>query len=142
MTKTVEEMAAAPMAAANEAFKSGFDKLKGASSLMSEHQKANLEAMMESSKITFKSLEDATAITTAYTKDAAQKASVALKALTGSKSIQEAVEVQADYVRGALDSYFADFNKVADVFLGAMKAASKPISDRTSATLSAMQSAK
>jgi hypothetical protein len=142
MTKTVEDMAAAPMAAATEALKGNYAKMQAAGALMAEHNKANMEALMESSKITFKSFEDAAAITTAYTKDATQKAGVALKALTGSKSIQEAVEVHADYTRGALDRYFSEFNKVADVFLGAMKAASKPISDRASASFSAMQAAK
>jgi hypothetical protein len=142
MTKTVEDMTAAPIAAATEALKGNYAKMQAAGTLMSEHNKANIEALMESSKITFKSLEDAAAITTAYTKDATQKAGVAFKALTGSKSIHEAVEVQADFTRGALDSYFADFNKVADVFLGAMKAASKPISDRVSASMSALQAAK
>jgi hypothetical protein len=142
MTKTVEEMTAAPMAAANDALKSGFEKVKSVSSVMSEHNKANLEAIMESSKITFKSLEDATAISTGYIKSASEKAGVAFKAFSASKSIQEAVEVQADYTRGALDSYFAEFNKVADVFLGAMKAASKPISERASASFSALQAAK
>lgn len=142
MTKTTEEMTAAPMAAANDAFKSGFEKFKAASSTMSEHNKANLEAMMESSKIAYKSIEEATAISSAYVQDANQKAGAVLKSLTSSKSIQEAVEVQADYTRGALDSYFAGFNKVADIYLGAMKAASKPISDRASANFAALQSAK
>lgn len=142
MTKTVEDMTAAPIAAATEALKGNYAKMQAAGTMLTEHNKANMEAIMESSKITFKSLEDAAAITTAYTKDAAEKASTAIKALTGSKSIQEAVEVQADYTRSALDSYFAEFNKVADVFLGAMKKASKPISDRASASFSALQSAK
>jgi hypothetical protein len=142
MIKTVEDMTAAPMAAANDAMKSGFEKMKTTSSILSEHNKANMEAMAESSKITMKSFEDAGAISAAYMKTAAETATAAFKALSGSKSIHEAVEVQADYVRGALDSYFADFNKVADVFLGAMKASSKPISERASATMSAMQAAK
>lgn len=142
MTKTVEDTNAAPMAAVNDAMKSGLDKMKASSGLMSEHNKANMEAIMESSKITFKSFEEATAISTGYVKSASQKASVAMKALTSAKSIQEAVEIQADYTRGALDSYFAEFNKVADVLLGAMKAASKPISERASASFSALQAAK
>jgi hypothetical protein len=144
--KTVDDMAAAPMAAQmasmNDAFKGGFEKMKASSSVMSEHNKANMEAIMESTKITFKSIEDATAISTGYIKSASEKAGVAMKALSSAKSIQEAVEVQADYTRGALDSYFAEFNKVADVFLGAMKAASKPISERASASFSALQAAK
>ena len=142
MTKTAEDTNAAPMAAVNDAMKSGLDKMKASSSLMSEHNKANMDAIMESSKITFKSFEEATAISTGYVKSASQKAGVAMKALTSAKSIQEAVEIQADYTRGALDSYFAEFNKVADVLLGAMKAASKPISERASASFSALQAAK
>jgi hypothetical protein len=142
MTQTFDEMVANPMAAANEAFKSGFEKLKTSSGMMGEHTKANMEAMMESSKITLKSFEDAGAIAAGYMKSATESAGAAFKSLSGAKSIQEVVEVQADYTRSALDSYFAEFNKVADVFLGAMKAASKPISDRASASFAAMQSVK
>ncbi len=142
MTKTVENITAAPMAAANDAMKSGFEKMKASSAVMAEHNKANMDAVAESTKITMKSFEDAGAISSAYMKSATEKATVAFKAFTSSKSIQEAVEVQADYARGALDSYFAEFNKVADVFLGAMKASSKPISERASATMAALQAAK
>jgi hypothetical protein len=97
---------------------------------------------MESSKITMKSMEEAGSISSAYVKSAAEKATVAMKALSGSKSIHEAVEVQADYMRGALDAYTSEFNKIADLFLGAMKASSKPISERVTASFSALQSAK
>lgn len=142
MTKTVEDMTAAPMAAANEAMKSGFEKMKATSAVLAEHNKANMEAIADSTKITLKSFEDAGAVSAAYMKSATEKATTAVKAMSNSKSIHEAVELQADYVRGALDSYFAEFNKVADVLLGAMKASSKPISERASATMSALQGAK
>ena len=142
MTKTVDETPSAATSATTEALKGSYAKMQAAGTMMSDANKANMEALMESSKITFKSFKDAGAITGAYAKDATAKATVAFKALTGSKSIQEAVEVHADYTRGALDSYFSEFNRVADVFLGAMKAASKPISDRASANWSAMQAAK
>jgi hypothetical protein len=138
MSKTVEDMAAAPAAAMN----SGYEKFQSMTASLAEHNKANLEALTDATKISFKSFEDAGSITSAYAKSATEKAVVAMKAFGGSKSIQEAVEVQADYTRGALDDYFAQFNKVADVFLGAMKASSKPISERVSATMSAMQAAK
>jgi hypothetical protein len=138
MTKTIDDVTAAPKAA----FNAGYEKLQATSAGLAEQSKANLEAIMESSKITMKSLEEAGSISSAYVKSAAEKATVAMKALSSSKSIHEAVEVQADYIRGALDSYFTEFNKVADVFLGAMKASSKPISERASATMSAFQSAK
>jgi hypothetical protein len=138
MTKTIDEMAAAPSAA----IKSGFEKLQTAGASLAELNKANLEALTEAAKINLKSLEDAGSITSAYAKSATETAMTAMKALSTSKSIQEAVEVQTDYVRGALDSYFSEFNKVADVFLGAMKASSKPISERVTASMAVFQSAK
>jgi hypothetical protein len=138
MTKTIDDVTAAPKAA----FNAGYEKLQATSAGLAEQSKANLEAIMESSKITMKSLEDAGSISSAYVKSAAEKATVAMKALSGSKSIHEAVEVQADYMRGALDAYTSEFNKIADLFLGAMKASSKPISERVTASLSAFQSAK
>lgn len=128
--------------ATKTAFKSGFEKFQIAGSSLAEHNKANLEALMTVSKINVKSLEDAGSIASAHVKTASEKASAAIKTLTASKSIQEAVEVQADFTRDALDSYIADFNKIADVFLGAMKASSKPISERVSASFTALQAVK
>jgi hypothetical protein len=142
MNKTAESTTAAPMKAANEALKSGFEKMTSAGTAMSQNNKANLEAIMESSKITLKSFQEAAAISTAYTKTATEKATAAMKSLTAAKSIQEAVEVQADYTRGALDAYIGEFNKVTDVFLTALKASAKPISERASASYSAMQTSK
>jgi hypothetical protein len=50
--------------------------------------------------------------------------------------------VQADFTRGALDAYIGEFNKITDVFLTAMKASAKPISERASASWAAVQSHK
>lgn len=138
MTKMTEDMTAAPKAA----FKSGFEKLQATSATMSEHSKANLEAIMEATKINMKSLEDASSIASTHIKSVSEKTGAAMKTLSSAKSLQEVVEVQADFTRSALDAYFADFNKIADVFLGAMKASSKPISERVSASLTVMQAAK
>jgi hypothetical protein len=141
MTKTTEEMGAATQST-QAAFKTGFEKLQTAGTTMTEHSKANLEAIMAAAKINMKSLEEAGTIATAHVKTASEKTSSAMKSLSGAKSLQEAVEVQADFTRNALDNYIADFNKIADVFLGAMKASSKPISERMSASFTALQSAK
>jgi phasin family protein len=147
MSKTTEDMTAAPQATApmadvNDAFKSGFEKIKASSGVMAEHSKANLEAIMTASKINMKSLEEAGAIATAHARTVSEKTSTAIKTLASAKSLQEAVEVQVDFTRSALDNYIADFSKIADVFLGAMKDSAKPISERMSASYTALQSAK
>jgi hypothetical protein len=141
MTTTAEKVDTAKEAT-KTAFKSGFEKLSAAGTTMADHNKANLEAIMTATQINFKSLEEAGSIASAHVKTATEKTTGAMKTLSGSKSIQEAVEVQADFTRSALDAYIADFNKIADVFLGAMKASSRPISERVSASFTAMQSVK
>lgn len=138
MSQTTEDMTAASKAA----LKSGYEKFQNAGALLGEHNKANLEALTEAAKITYKSVEDATGVTSAYVTAATQHAVTTVKALATSKSIQEVVELQTDYARSALDSYFAGFNKVADIYLTAAKASVKPISDRVSASMAAFQSAK
>lgn len=124
------------------ALKSGYEKLQNAGTLMAEHNKANFEAMTEAAKITYKSIEEASAVSMAYAKTATETTMATMKALGTSKSIQEAVELHTDFTRTALDGYFAQLNKVADIYLNAMKASSKPISDRVSASMAAFQSAK
>jgi hypothetical protein len=144
MSKTTADASPASEAAqaTQAAFKTGFEKLQASGATMAEHSKANLEAIMAAGKISMKSFEDAGTIATAAVKTASEKAAAAVKTLSSSKSLQEAVEVQADYTRASLDSFQADFNKITDVFLGAMKASAKPISERVSASFTALQAAK
>jgi phasin family protein len=138
MSETVEQVTAASTAA----FKEGYEKLQAAAAEMTSHSKANLDALIAAAQTSGKGLEEATSVSVAYAKAASEKAMETAKSLGAVKSLQEAVEIQADYAKSALETYFAEFNKVSDILLTATKEATKPISERTSAVVQAMQAAR
>jgi phasin family protein len=138
MTDTIETL----KAQTTTAMKDGYEKFQAALGEVSTHSKANLEAVMASSQTVGKGLEEVAGLTTAYAKAAYEKGAEAFKSLAAAKSLQEVVEVQADYAKTSTESFFAQFNKVNDVLLSAAKEAAKPLSDRTAALVEAMQAAK
>lgn len=138
MTDTIETL----KAASTTAMKDGMDKFQAAMGDMGTHAKANLEAVMASSQTVGKGFEDVATLATAYSKSAFEKGTEAFKTLAAAKSLQEVVEVQADYAKSSMETFMAEFNKVNDVLLTAAKEAAKPLSDRTAALVQAMQAAK
>ncbi len=125
-----------------EAFQAGYEKLQASFGDAFVHSKANVEAMTASAKIAAEGIKQASEISLAYIQSSAALATETAKSLGGVKSLQEAVEIQADYAKSAMSTYFAEFTKVSDVMLGAMKESVKPISERTSAVWSSIQSAR
>jgi hypothetical protein len=125
-----------------EAFQAGYEKLQASFGDAAVHAKANMEAMTTSAKIAAEGMKQASEISMAYLQSSAALATETAKSLGGVKSLQEAVEIQADYAKSAMSTYFAEFTKVSDVMLGAMKESVKPISERTSAAWSSIQSAR
>jgi hypothetical protein len=124
-----------------EAFKANFEKFQASFGDVATHSKANLEALSTSAKIASEGLKKASELSMAYMQSSAALATQTAKSLSGVKSLQEAVEIQADYAKTAMGNYFAEFTKVSDVMLGAVKESVKPISERTSALMSSIQSA-
>jgi hypothetical protein len=125
-----------------EAFQAGYEKLQASFGEAFVQSKANMDAMTNSAKIAADGVKQASEISLAYIQSSAALATETAKTLGGVKSLQEAVEIQADYARSAMSTYFAEFTKVSDVMLGAMKESVKPISERTSAVWSSIQSAR
>lgn len=125
-----------------EAFKAGYEKLTAGMAGAAEHSKANMEAMAASAKIAAEGVKEATELSLAYAKTAGASFVETAKSLGGVKSLQEAVELQADFARSTMTTYFAEFTKISDVLLGAMKESAKPLSERASAMMSAAQAAR
>ena len=125
-----------------EAFQAGYEKLQASFGEAFVHSKANLEALTASAKIAAEGVKQASEVSIAYLQSSATLATETAKSLGGVKSLQEAVEIQADYAKSAMSTYFAEFTKVSDIMLGAMKESVKPISERTSALWSSIQSAR
>ena len=126
--------------ASNEAMKEGFEKSLNAVNEFSAFQKDSVDAVIASATTATKSLEELNASTMAYAKKSMEDGVAAAKSMAGAKSVQELIELQADYTKSTLDAYLAEVNKSSDLVSTMVKDTFKPINDRMSAAVEAMQS--
>jgi phasin family protein len=126
--------------ASNEAIKEGFEKSLSAINDFSAFQKDTVDAVISSATSTSKSIEELNASTLAFAKKSMEDGVAAAKTMAGAKSVQELIEIQADYTKSSLDAYLSEVNKASDLVSAMMKDSFKPINDRMVAAVEAMQS--
>ena len=64
---------------------------------------------------------------TDYSKKAFEDSTRAFEQLMGAKSIEQAVEIQANYAKKAYDAYLAEMSKLGEMYAGLAKDAYKPV---------------
>ena len=74
-----------------------------------------------------KGFQAITAKVTDYSKKAFEDATRAFEQLAGSKSIEQAIEIQSQYAKKAYDTYMAEMSKLGDMYVGLAKNAYKPV---------------
>ncbi len=126
--------------ASNEALKEGFEKSLSAINDFSAFQKDTVDAVISSATTASKSFEELNASTVAFAKKSMEDSVAAAKTMAGAKSVQELIEIQADYTKSSLDAYLSEVNKHSDLVSTMMKDSFKPINDRMVAAVEAMQS--
>ena len=113
-----------------ETVKDGFDKaVKGYDQLIS-FGKDNAEAVIKSATLAGKGLEAINTEVFAYSRLTVEEGVEVTKAVLASKSIQEAIEIQTDYVKTAFETYVTEMNKVRDLALAVAKQAAQPLQAR------------
>mgnify|MGYP000064838724 CR=1 FL=1 len=127
--------------AGQTAFKEGFERSAAAFGEMSEYSKGNLDAVIASFTAATQGAEKINSSVSAYAKKSMEDGMEAAKSMASVKSIQEAIEMQADFYKSALDSYMAEMAKTADMAAAAMKDAWKPINDRAVVAMDQLQAA-
>ena len=116
-----------------EAVRENFDRGIAAMSEASAFGKENVEAWMASAAAAQKGFETISARSVAFSKQALENHVEATKSLMTSKSVQEFVEKQNQYARGAFDAYVAELTSFSDLFSGVTREALKPINERVNA---------
>ncbi len=92
-----------------------------------EAAKKNLDLAVKSLSSAAKSIQDITSETTNYTKKAFEHSSSTIETLVGAKSVEKALEVQADYAKSAYDGFVAYSTKVGSLLTDLSKEAIKPL---------------
>lgn len=126
----------------SEAFKSGFDKaLKNYDQLLG-YGKDTVEAYMKAANAAGKGAETLHNELYAYSKQSVEDSISATKALLGSKSVHEALELQSDFAKSAFDSYVSQVTKLGEIVSATAKETFEPIQGRVQAWVDVVQSAR
>ncbi|MFN3857805.1 MAG: phasin family protein [Caulobacter sp.] len=128
--------------AGNQAFKDSIEKSLTALNDANAHSKKNLEAVVASVTAATKGAETLGAQAMAYSKRAMEDNVAAARALSGAKSVQEAVELQTSWAKSAMELYMAEVGKMGETVAAAVKDSMKPLNERVTATVEKIQSVK
>ncbi|MBX7249715.1 MAG: TIGR01841 family phasin [Caulobacteraceae bacterium] len=129
-------------AAGDQAFREGVEKSIAGLNEVNAASKRNLEAVVESVTAATKGAETLGANTLAFTKKSWEDATNAAQALTSAKSIQEVIEVQTAWAKGAMEAYLAEVTRATDIVSASVKDSFKPLNERATATVERFQSAR
>ncbi len=119
--------------ASTEAVRENIDRGIAAMSEASAFGKQNVEAWMASAAAAQKGFETLSARTVAFQKQALENHVAAAKSLMTAKSVQEFVEKQNEYAKGAFEAYVAELSSVSELVSGVAKDAFQPINERVNA---------
>ena len=97
---------------------------------MNDFAKGNVEAMVESGKITAKGLESIGQDAAEYGRSSFEHMTATMKNIAQIKSPTELFKLQSDFVRGAFDSYVAQASKQTEAMLKLAGDAAQPLSSR------------
>ena len=62
-----------------------------------------------------------------YSKASFEDATLAFEALAGAKSVEQAIEIQSQYVKKAFETYIAELSKLCELYANVARTAFKPV---------------
>ena len=108
---------------------------------MTELAKGNVEALVESGKITAKGLETLGQDAAEYSRKSFENATATLKSMSAVKSPADFFKLQSDYVRSAFDSMVAETSKNTEAFIKLAGDAAQPVSNRVAVAMEKIKTA-
>lgn len=139
--KTATEAFETFTSTSTETVRENIDRGIAALSEASAFGKQNLEAWVASATAAQKGFEAISARTVAFQKAALENHVAATKSLLTSKSVQEFVEKQNEYAKGAFEAYVAEVTEVSELVQGVAKETLQPINERVNAVGQLIQTA-
>jgi phasin family protein len=109
------------------------DGLKKASKAFSETKafsKNNLDALTASASAASKGARALSELSVGFTKARIETNLTAAKSLTGAKNINEVLDIQHAFAKGAVEAYTSEFARLSETVSGAFREAVKPLSTR------------
>jgi len=132
-TKAQKTAAANGAETVEAAFKDGFEKATKGYEQLIQFGKDTTEAMLKAAAAAGKGIETINTEVFSYSRQSVEDGVSASKALLASRTVQELMEVQADFTKAAFEGYMSELGKVRDLALDTAKAVSEPIQARMAA---------
>lgn len=127
-------------AAGNQAFKETVERSLSTLNQLNDVSKRNLEAVVSSISAATRGAESLGAQAMSFGKSSMEQSAEAARALTAAKSVQEAVELQTNYARTALESYLSEMNRMSETVAASVKDSLAPLNERATAAMEHLQS--
>ena len=132
--KTVEKTAADTAerigAETRKSVEEGTQRVRQGLEAAAAFNQGNVEAVVASSQIAAKAMENVTSELAAYSKRSYEDSMAAAKELSSCRSVAEMVEKQAEFSRTSLESFVAQASKLNDMYATAAKEAFEPLGKR------------
>ncbi len=123
-----------------ESLKEGYEKMSEGFTAFADLQKNSMEAMMAAAGVFTKGAEKLASEQSAFVKSLFEDGVASAKAVSGTKNVQEAMELNSDFLRGAVEKNLGQFNKVADICMETSKDAAEPLTARYGELVEKIQS--
>jgi phasin family protein len=114
----------------NDRTKAAVEKSTKLAEEANEFAKGNLEAVVESGKITAAGLQSFGQDAADYSRKSFEAATAALKSMSAVKSPTELFKLQSDFFRTSFDSYVAEASKTTEALIKLAGDAAQPLSSR------------
>ncbi len=125
-----------------EAMTAQWQKAFAGSDNMTAFYKENLEAWVESAKVSPESVEKIAAEAVAFHQKTLEGgAAVAVKALSA-QSFQEVVEMQSEYTKTVVEGYMSQMSRIGEMWTEGVQAATAPLNSRMSAFMQFAQGSR
>lgn len=129
-TNTATDQAKTMFTDATERAKTGFVKGQQLFGEMGEFNKGNVEAMIESSKIAAKGVEQLGQAAAAYVRSSFEEAQANARTLASAGSPTEFLKLQGDFMRTSFDRMVAETSRTTETMLKLAGEVAQPISNR------------
>ena len=140
--RTFQDASERMSAAGNQAFKETVERSLSTLNQLNDVSKRNLEAMVASIGAATRGAEALGAQAMSYGKSSMEQGAEAARALTAVKSVQEAVELQTNYARTALETYLSEMNRMSETVAASVKDSLAPLNERATAAMENLQSTR
>lgn len=141
-TDKVKATAETYTAAGAQTFKDNIEKSLTGLNELNAHSKKNLEALVASTTAATKGAEALGAQAMSFSKGAVERQVEAAKALSGVRSVQEAVELQTAFAKSAMEIYMAGLTRATETFSATVKDSLRPLNERATAMMETFQAAR